>query len=141
MKTHGMSGTPEYRCYYAAKHRCENPNDRSWRHYGGRGIEFRFSSFEEFYEHLGPRPPTFEIDRIDNDGHYEPGNVRWTTRAQNEVNRRTDKVTWETLRERQRIREDKRFQEEPEPPLTLDDLVDAENSEDEVSPAVIAYFG
>lgn len=80
--SHGWHGTPEYRSWKHARQRCMNPRDKAYRWYGARGIEFRFHSFAEFIAELGPKPsPDLEVDRINNDGHYEPGNVRWTTRA------------------------------------------------------------
>lgn len=63
--------------YHDAKARCNNPKHQAFNRYGGRGIQFKFSSFNEWLEHLGPRPIGYEQDRIDNDGHYEPCNVRW----------------------------------------------------------------
>ena len=76
---HGMSDTPEYHAYTDAQQRCLNPNNPGYPYYGGRGIEFRFNSFEEFFAELGTKAsPDLELDRIDNDGHYEVGNVRWT---------------------------------------------------------------
>ena len=81
--------TAEYRSYTSAKGRCQNPNKPDYELYGGRGIEFRFNSFEEFFEHLGPKPsPSHSVDRINNNGHYEPGNVRWATALQQAANRR-----------------------------------------------------
>lgn len=74
-----MKNTPEYKSYSHAKSRCTNSNEDAFPHYGGRGIEFRFNSFEEFFSELGPKPEPkhkYSVDRIDNDGHYEPGNVR-----------------------------------------------------------------
>lgn len=80
IKTHGMSTTPEYAAYYAAYNRCTNPKSEKFPQYGGRGIEFRFTSFEEFFEHLGKRPSgDHSLDRIDVNGHYEKGNVKWST--------------------------------------------------------------
>lgn len=78
--------------------RCHNPNSPKFHHYGGRGIEVcqRWrESFDAFLEDMGPRPsPEHEIDRIDNDGNYEPGNCRWATRReQMENTRRTRLVT------------------------------------------------
>lgn len=97
-KKHGASKTREYATYRQAKRRCEDPRAPKYHNYGGRGIEFRFKSFEEFIEHLGTRPPGnhISLDRIDNDGHYEPGNVRWTTMDVQGVNRRDNKrVTYQ----------------------------------------------
>lgn len=80
-----FNGKPsvEYVAYYSAKTRCESLQFRQRANYGGRGIEFRFTSFEHFLSVLGRRPsPKHSLDRIDNDGHYEPGNVRWATKKE-----------------------------------------------------------
>ena len=75
----------------AAKQRCTNPDDPGYPHYGGRGIEFRFPSVTEaglwVMDNLGLEKPK-ELDRIDNDGHYETGNIRWATRTQQSLNQR-----------------------------------------------------
>jgi hypothetical protein len=92
--THGMSFTPEWNSFHGAKARCTNSKSGNWTDYGGRGIEFRFKSFEEFIAEIGPRPePKFEysLERIDNNGHYEKGNIRWATKVQQARNRRCDK--------------------------------------------------
>jgi hypothetical protein len=91
---HGGYHTPEYTSFHAAKKRCTNTNAKQYADYGGRGIEFCFKSFEEFYAEVGPRPePKFDysLERIDNNGHYEKGNVRWATKIQQARNRRCDK--------------------------------------------------
>lgn len=86
---HGQTHTPEYQACQHAKRRCTSPKDRGWKDYGGRGIEFRFHSFEEFFAHVGPRPsPKHSLDRLDNDGHYELENVRWATKQEQMQNRR-----------------------------------------------------
>lgn len=86
---HGKHLSAEYCAYTSAKQRCTNPNNPGYKNYGGRGIEFRFKSFEEFYAEVGPRPsPELTLDRINNDGHYEPGNLRWATWSQNLNNQR-----------------------------------------------------
>lgn len=89
-RTHGMYKTPEYKAWENAKHRCTNIKDKKWKHYGGRGIEFCFTSFEQFFTELGPRPSAkHSLDRWpNNDGHYEPGNVRWATVSEQQRNRR-----------------------------------------------------
>lgn len=69
---------PERVAFYGARYRCSNPKNKDFKHYGGRGIRFLFQSFEEFILALGPRPSGLVLDRIDNEGHYESGNVRWT---------------------------------------------------------------
>jgi hypothetical protein len=95
-RTHGYSscrkGTPKNRIYSSfknAKRRCTDPTAKQFADYGGRGIEFRFKSIEEYDAALGPRPSLkHTVDRINNDGHYEPGNIRWATKSQQVGNRR-----------------------------------------------------
>jgi hypothetical protein len=86
---HGVYGTKEYNAFCSAKARCENPKHHAWKDYGGRGILFLFGSFPEFLKELGPAPTRIHsIDRINNDGHYEPGNVKWSTAKEQAFNRR-----------------------------------------------------
>lgn len=97
--THGHTvndgRTPEYGSWSGMNKRCHNPNNRAYPDYGGRGIqvcpEWR-ESFEAFYAHIGPKPgPGYSVDRINNDGNYEPGNVRWATAKEQANNRRNSK--------------------------------------------------
>lgn len=81
--THGMWGSTEYTSYSCAKSRCNNTNDTAYKYYGGRGIKFKFNSFEEFLDELGTKSnKNLTVDRIDVNGHYEKGNVRWITQAE-----------------------------------------------------------
>jgi hypothetical protein len=79
---------PEYSAYAGARQRCTNPKDPEWGHYGGRGIKFQFVCFKQFLAEIGCRPVGTMLDRKNNDGHYEPGNVRWVTPKVSANNRR-----------------------------------------------------
>jgi hypothetical protein len=84
-----MRNTAEYNAFWNAKYRCTDPDFIGWKYYGGRGVEFRFTSFEQFFAELGLRPSKkHTVDRINTDGHYEPGNLHWATYSEQNVNRR-----------------------------------------------------
>lgn len=92
--THRRSKTKLYSVWMQMKQRCYLPSAPNYRWYGGRGIEVceRWrSSFEAFVADMGERPYGCEIDRIDNDGDYEPGNCRWVDHRTNVRNSRTCK--------------------------------------------------
>lgn len=92
---HGMSGTKLYQIWRAIKKRCKNPNDKEYDIYGGRCItifpewEHDFQAFYDYVsslQHFGEAGYT--IDRINNDGNYEPDNIRFATLHEQAVNRR-----------------------------------------------------
>lgn len=85
-----MTGTTEYNIWTSMLARCENPKHEQFGDYGGRGISVceRWHHFAHFYADMGPRPTGLTLDRIDNDGHYEPGNVRWATWQEQAKSRR-----------------------------------------------------
>ena len=88
--THGMTRTPTHTSWVAMRQRCNNANNPSWPNYGGRGIRIcqRWESFENFYADMGERPDSTSLERIDNDGNYEPTNCRWATKHEQSVNMR-----------------------------------------------------
>lgn len=88
---HGLVKTPEYISWRGMKARCYSKNGKSYASYGGRGIticdEWR-NSFMAFLNDMGKRPEGATLDRIDNDGNYEPNNCRWATQTQQSINTR-----------------------------------------------------
>lgn len=94
-RTHGQSRSPEYKAWENARSRCQNPRNKKYPLYGGRGITFSAAwrdDFEAFLSEVGPRPsPLHSLDRIDSNGNYEPGNVRWATDEEQNNNRASNR--------------------------------------------------
>lgn len=95
--THGCTRLPEYKVWSGLFDRCHNPKNKDYANYGGRGITVcdRWRLFENFLADMGPRPTTpgkWSIDRINNDGNYEPGNCRWTVTRVQCRNMRTNRI-------------------------------------------------
>lgn len=102
---HARNGArhPLYATWRGIKVRCTNPQAKDWPRYGGRGITMceRWGfSFPDFLADVGPKPgPEHSIDRIDNDGNYEPGNVRWADPTVQATNKRSVHLTIAAARE------------------------------------------
>lgn len=96
-REHGMRYEPEYQAWQAMKRRCLDPDHAAYDRYGGRGITVCAAwveRFEAFFSAMGRRPSDdHSLDRIDNDGNYEPGNCRWATRSEQNLNRRPFTIT------------------------------------------------
>ncbi len=101
-KTNKTLHNDVYRIWCMMRQRCYFPQHVAFRHYGGRGITIHESwrssetGFDLFLAHIGPRPsPKHSVDRIEVDGNYEPGNVRWATSKEQAANTRAAKAARE----------------------------------------------
>lgn len=90
---HGMYNTPTYRSWSSMIARCTNPMHHQWKDYGGRGIKVceEWTIFENFFSDMGERPKGKSIDRIDNDKGYNSKNCKWSTRTEQNRNKRNSK--------------------------------------------------
>src|SRR3954471_10620371 len=87
--------TREYAAWCEMRQRCNSPRKPGYKNWGGRGIKIcaRWEKFADFFADMGPRPsPKHSVDRIDNDGDYEPGNVRWATKTEQARNMRNTRL-------------------------------------------------
>lgn len=83
----------EYNCFACIKARCNNRNNPKYNYYGGRGVKCLYKNFQEFISDIGLSPSNLHtVDRIDNMKHYEKGNCKWATRAEQLRNRRNNIV-------------------------------------------------
>lgn len=90
---HGYD-SPTYRSWKAMKNRCTRPSDKQWKNYGGRGIKIcqKWHKFSGFLEDMGIRPEGTTLDRIDNDGNYDPQNCRWADIKSQRRNRSDNRI-------------------------------------------------
>jgi hypothetical protein len=87
-----QGASSEYRAWHSMIQRCENKNDKGYKNYGGRNIKVHppWHNFVNFLADNGFKPSSkHSLDRINNDGNYEPGNVRWATPKEQAINKRT----------------------------------------------------
>ena len=93
-RTHGMALTPTYQVWKDMQNRCNKPDNRGYKDYGGRGITVypQWDKFENFYADMGERPDGLQIERRDNNKGYSPENCNWVTAQEQQRNKRNNRV-------------------------------------------------
>ena len=96
MNKHSLCGTKIYRAWQNVKDRCQNPNNPAFHNYGGRGVKMYPDWARDVMAFLAgvghPPSPQHTLERMDNNGHYEPGNVCWATRKEQAQNLRKNRL-------------------------------------------------
>lgn len=89
-RTRGKACSPTYQSWRGMIARCTNRRHRYFRYYGGRGIKVceRWRKFLSFLADMGERPEGMSLDRIDGEKNYEPGNCKWSTKQEQNANRK-----------------------------------------------------
>lgn len=90
---HGMEATPTYNAWASMKSRCNNPQNKFYQDYGGRGIKYcpQWEKFEQFLADVGEKPEGLWLERVDNNLGYEPSNCKWATPTEQRRNTRVNK--------------------------------------------------
>ncbi len=94
MRTHGLRKHSLYKTWVEMRYRCDNPKKPQYKYYGARGITYceRWKDFANFVADMGPRPDGHSLDRINNDGNYEPSNCRWASKIVQMNNMRGNRI-------------------------------------------------
>jgi len=108
---HGFYNSYGYYIHRGILRRCYNKDEKSYKNYGGRGIRVceRWHDVHKFIEDMGVRPDGTSLDRIDNNGNYEPSNCRWATQEEQCQNARKNIFTPELVREIRTLYKEKKF--------------------------------
>lgn len=100
-RKHSLGGTRAFNVWKKMLNRCTKPDDSAYPNYGGRGITVcdRWHDVENFVADMGQPPKGLTLERVDNDGGYNPENCKWATRSEQARNKRNTKITWDKVAE------------------------------------------